>query len=900
MATFFTRSFKALFAFALMFTLTGQLSAQTVVNDVCPDAISFPTLVSGVTSCLNGSNIGANGELPYINQGFCLGGAPSPAPAADIWFSFTAVSNILDVDISFDTETIVVSLYEGTCAALIGRECEVGTGGALNTTFAPVAPGVVYYLQISGGSVTDQGEFGICIENYADNINDICMLGQTLNVSPPPLLGTYPPGESINFCFTVAGYNQNASDWFHGLVPVFGNGWDLSTLGLSSPASCSTGGTWSWYNLVQGTSAYAATIGPQGPGFFYETASGGPGLDTNPGNNFGDVGATGCSWTFCFSISTLECPPGENNNDLSITFLNFSDSETGSWGAISSICPEDPEYKFKALLACCAAPVMTGVNPTCANPNGGSVTATPTAGNPPYIYEWSNGFTQETSGASSITGLAEGFYTVTVVDDTGCSAVASFTLVQQNTGFDVILPLTVEGCGGCEASPAAPALVNVVDDATGDVFATLSVTACPSFLTICLPETGSFSLSYSGQVIPAAVVNGLVTAPLFAFNTGTPSFAGTMNPDTQVICAGNNATVTNNVDEVLNSGAVFTYGLCTNPSDVAGTLVATSASGSFSGNGLMANATYFAVAIAGPEGSTPGLPDFGSACTHISNATPIVFLAPVSLVINEFCDWLTGDYHVILFVAGGYPAYDNTASYFINGDYFGPLASGETIEVIFPEGSTAAYSFEVVSDGFGCTGALANEAFICYKTPIELLSFTGRVQTNGNLLQWVTATETDNDYFTLERSTDNGQTFTAIATVKGQGNSIVTQHYQWLDTNAPAGMSYYRLSQTDFNGTQTSVPNIVALNRGETGLAITQIHPTPALQTVNIEFTAPDNQAAEIKVFNVAGQLVHAQVIPQTHNINTLQLEVANYAAGMYLVSITTAQQTVVAKLVKE
>ncbi|OWY21134.1 T9SS C-terminal target domain-containing protein [Sphingobacteriales bacterium UPWRP_1] len=876
------------------------LKAQIVPNDVCDDALPFPPLVSGVTACINGDNTGANGELPYINQGYCLGGTTMPAPAADIWYSFTAVSNIIDLDITFDADTIVVAMYEGTCAELIGRECEVSFGGVLNTTFAPVAPGVTYYLQISGGSVSDQGEFGICLTNYGETIDEICIFGQTLNVAPAPVLGVYPPGENINFCFTVDGYNQNASDWFHGLVPVFGDGWDVSTLGYAPPNSCSTNGFWDWYDSVQGTTDVAATIGPQGPGFFYESSAGSPAgvEDGNPGNNYGDPWDGSCDWTFCFSISTNNCPPGENGSDLSITFLNFSDSETGSWD-VFSICPEDPNYTFKALLACCTAPAMTGVNPTCASPNGGSITATPTTGSPPYIYEWSNGFVEETIGSSSISGLAQGFYTVTTTDGTGCAVAASFTLVEQTTGFDVVIPVSIQGCSGCEVGPANPGNVAIVAP-DGSTFATVQVNSCPYLINICLPETGSFGLSYNGQTIEGAVVNGVLTAPSFTFTTGSPSFAGTMSDQTAIICAGLSTAIANNGDEILSNGAILTYGLCTNPDNVAGTLIATNPAGAFDAAGLQYNTTYYVVAIAGPEGSTPGVPDLNSGCTDISNGTPVVFLSPVAILTDEFCDWLTGDYHIVLFVTGGYPAYDAGASYSVVGDFNGALASGESVEILFPEGSTTSYQFEVINDGFGCTGAIASENFVCYKTPIELLSFTGRALPKGNQLLWSTATEQNNDYFTLERSTNNGQTFEVIATIDSKGNSVTTQSYEFLDTNAPAGLSYYRLSDTDFNGTRTFAPNIVALQRNQTGLEIVAVSPVPASDWVTINYTAVNEEPITVNVYNAAGQLVHTQRANAVNSTNQIQLDVSSYPAGVYMLSLTAPEGQVVTKLVKK
>lgn len=431
-------------------TATVSVIVPTETNDECLNAYPFPDLQIGIESCVIGSNAAAHGELPYANQYSC-NGTVVPQPAADVWYTVTAVSNILDVNATFTgMDTLVISMYEGTCDGLIGRDCAISTDGTLNTSFAPVAAGITYYLQVAGGSTTDFGDFTLCVENYGETIDEICMLGQSLVVDPLPTSGSYTPGQQVEFCFTVEGYNQNAADWFHGLVPVFGSAWDISTLGnFVIPPGCSSGATWDWYNVaIQGTSPYAQTIGPQGPGFFVETAAGGPGLDNFPGNNFGDPAPTGCGWEFCFTISTVaSCPPGINGQDLSIIFRNFSDSETGSWGA-NSICPQDPEYEFRAVLACCAAPVMTGVDPTCANPFGGSIMAIATQGMPPFDFAWSNGLVTNDASFSSNENLPIGFYVVTVTDAQDCIGYASYTLTAAVAGFDLNLPPDQTICRG--------------------------------------------------------------------------------------------------------------------------------------------------------------------------------------------------------------------------------------------------------------------------------------------------------------------------------------------------------------------------------------------------------------------------------------------------------------------
>lgn len=83
--------------------------------------------------------------------------------------------------------------------------------------------------------------------------------------------------------------------------------------------------------------------------------------------------------------------------------------------------------------------------------------------------------------------------------------------------------------------------------------------------------------------------------------------------------------------------------------------------------------------------------------------------------------------------------------------------------------------------------------------PIELISFNAKANIDHVLLRWVTASETNNDYFTIEKSKD-GLVFTPIAIIEGAGNSSTEITYQEKDLNPLHGVSYYRLKQTDFNG----------------------------------------------------------------------------------------------------
>jgi Secretion system C-terminal sorting domain len=83
--------------------------------------------------------------------------------------------------------------------------------------------------------------------------------------------------------------------------------------------------------------------------------------------------------------------------------------------------------------------------------------------------------------------------------------------------------------------------------------------------------------------------------------------------------------------------------------------------------------------------------------------------------------------------------------------------------------------------------------------PIELISFNAKVIENEVELDWSTATEMNNDFFTIERS-QSGEEWENIIEVKGAGNSTQTLHYNTKDTQPLFGVSYYRLKQTDYDG----------------------------------------------------------------------------------------------------
>ncbi|MFT3886242.1 MAG: gliding motility-associated C-terminal domain-containing protein [Flavobacteriales bacterium] len=171
-----------------------------------------------------------------------------------------------------------------------------------------------------------------------------CLGTYTLTSSPLPVNGTYRCGQLVTFCLTVGSWQSSNTNWFHGIAPTFGPGWDLSTLTPGPPPATAgpSDGTWGWYAVVRGTSS--VNVGPVGPGFFFDLDN-----DGNPGNNYGDDSDTG-SWQFCFSIRVRSGTDCVNGIDLTVAVDTYGDSETGAWMTPGCRNDEVPRIPLSALV----------------------------------------------------------------------------------------------------------------------------------------------------------------------------------------------------------------------------------------------------------------------------------------------------------------------------------------------------------------------------------------------------------------------------------------------------------------------------------------------------------------------------------------------------------------------
>ncbi|MGZ4048385.1 MAG: T9SS type A sorting domain-containing protein, partial [Bacteroidia bacterium] len=175
--------------------------------------------------------------------------------------------------------------------------------------------------------------------------------------------------------------------------------------------------------------------------------------------------------------------------------------------------------------------------------------------------------------------------------------------------------------------------------------------------------------------------------------------------------------------------------------------------------------------------------------------------------------------------------------------------------------------------------------------PIELLSFDAKACNKQVCLDWKTASESNNDYFTVEKTKD-GSAFEYVSTVNGAGNST-SEHSYSSEDNAPyEGVSYYRLKQTDFNGAYT-YSGLKMVDFISTPDFSFEIYPNPSDGTVlNVALTADKGEEVLVVVRDVTGREAYSKVIVSGDtgdNVYALDPS-GKLAPGIYMITATSQQ----------
>jgi len=407
-------------SFLFAFTIGGPDTCT--VNDDCQQAILISNIVSDLDFvCIEGCNMYASPDT--LIESCQMGDFPT------VWYKFSVdqYAKVMNIAVtSKEFEAPVISLFKGQneCPFLQqiyfsegNMACIIGTEGYAKVTGVPVEDSTFYYLAISS-LFSIGGDFRLCVSTLSTGYG--CVTDREIEITARsnggPLEGPFDPDETVSICFNVNSYTaaNNGCQWFQGLVPVFGNGWNpVSFDSTGQPVNATINGyapgiannglygaaTWDWFDDVDyhyenpsmtiadldnnGTldmcntlyetdcpqtgidgaccnPCWTDTPGDTLPGgwFAYGIDGSCPGLGPPIGADWGDGNTCGGGmgpWKFCFDLTTRgnpDCNLDSTRKDLSIGFFTFADGETGAWTGDASVCAYDGPGKISLKAKC--------------------------------------------------------------------------------------------------------------------------------------------------------------------------------------------------------------------------------------------------------------------------------------------------------------------------------------------------------------------------------------------------------------------------------------------------------------------------------------------------------------------------------------------------------------------
>jgi len=173
--------------------------------------------------------------------------------------------------------------------------------------------------------------------------------------------------------------------------------------------------------------------------------------------------------------------------------------------------------------------------------------------------------------------------------------------------------------------------------------------------------------------------------------------------------------------------------------------------------------------------------------------------------------------------------------------------------------------------------------------PVELTSFSGMATQDGIKLDWTTATETNNRGFEIERATD-GETFTKLGFVEGNGTSTERKNYSFVDQSnfRQNSVVHYRLKQVDYDGSFSYSDVINIVYDLPVDFSLGQNYPNPFNPSTKIEYTLPVNGEVSLIVYDNLGtevvNLVNEVLVAGRYEVD---FNAVNLPSGVYFYRLT-------------
>ncbi len=912
-ATYWVRVFDAGTGIAAGTSFTICITTPPA-NDPCSGAITLTSNILSSPVYTVGTFAGAT--LSQAATGGGCGGTPNE----DVWYSFTAsqATHIITV-IGTGQDTVVVEVFSGNCLGLTPLGCQKATsaGGTATFSFSGFTPGFTYLVRVYdfSSNTANSNVFQIAVTHQ---LNDQCTLA-------------IPVSCGLSYSGTTLGATTTNDP----------------TAACGSNGAITTPGVWYRFIGIGGNVSLNTSVSQFGTriNIYTGTCPGGPWTCISAGQT---AMGTGQSVTFNSIAGTTYWIFIYNSTGSSGTFtLAF----TGCGGGV----PND--QCATAIPVFCGVPVTTGLTTT-----GSTSTGDPTSATSCGLGITSPGvwFSFLGTGATVIantcpytfdteihiyTGPCGGPYTCITANDDAWMVCGLGSQVQFATVAGTTYWIFVNGWSTytgnfnlsitCVAPPVNDLCVNAIPVVCGGTYpgSTILATNTSDYVGGLSPQCGlPFTWPYGGSTTAGVwyVYHSSTVATITAALC-TSNYDNMINVFSGA-CGGPWTCVAGGDDEC--TGQVGTYGYasfttapCTDYyifvngywGSVGTYTLAINGSGCSTtpANDLCANATVIPACNTTLTGTTYGATSTGdplvSSCLPITAPgvwyvyTPNdMYYLQATLCGSSAC----GTYNNLINVYQGTSCASltcvggNNDSCGTNAQYnwFSSATPGINYYVFVQGVGGTQGAFTLGLNGVASTsgGITTPPCTPIVVLPIELVSFTGELEGKQNLLKWTTATETNNDYFTLEKSQD-AVNFTGFKRIAGAGTSIFSIDYSAYDVSPYAEITYYRLKQTDYNGAFT-YSNIIALSNSMNDLSVTNLRPNPTSSDIRFDLYSPLRGKATVQLMDYLGRMVSDELVNITEGNTAVDVKMSELPKGVYSlkVSFSSTGFVSITKVVKD
>jgi len=181
--------------------------------------------------------------------------------------------------------------------------------------------------------------------------------------------------------------------------------------------------------------------------------------------------------------------------------------------------------------------------------------------------------------------------------------------------------------------------------------------------------------------------------------------------------------------------------------------------------------------------------------------------------------------------------------------------------------------------------------------PVEWLSVNVRNEGDINRITWETASEINSDYFEIQRSIDNTQSFEEVARVSAAGESSSIQSYSAIDNKLESGVHYYRIKQLDKDG-KFEYSDIVSVTISD-NKNLVRLSPNPTVNKSILDVSLSYGGDVSVKVVANDGRVVRSIVLTEnTSGIVETRFEISDLPSGVYIVHISQGEFADVKRLI--